>query len=442
MAKNFKPGSILPTDAKFYPLPLLQDGFELTIETLNKNFFPLPKVKKGLKGVWAGYRGFERELISVAVTFPSENIRYLFIHVDPGEMQVYCDCGMPQGILCKHVYHGFRNLMYYRDSFNFKHLFWPGYGNESNGKNKFLDITAHDFFLRIKPKKSYGALFRPGIGFDDKEQLIFENLPEWLLSHQPQGQALTLGYFIVYKRQHMPEFHLPFLLPYLGITDKQGKKLLQFKAFITEMTPAEILYTSRQTELNKISHEMFALVNSIYAAPGMERSINTVLKTKLLGLWHKAFQLGLSAEPYLHTYQSGGLKALFKRPFYSLARECKLSDLSPALSFLLRDKGDHYSLLAVTFDHEYPLESTAPKIPFFITGTNNDVLYALATVQDADLLNWLDDHDNCLTVLKIHFIIFHEEFLKRLSECYTVMYMGYRAKHKVVYDYEAVVSGI
>jgi hypothetical protein len=321
-------------------------------------------------------------------------------------------------------------------------LYWPGFAIERSVQSKFLDIAIHDSFITIKPKKIYGNIFRPGIEFHDAEKLTVEKQPELSLRHQPQGRATTLGYFIVYKRRGMPGFHFPVLLPYLGITDKQGKRILQFKSFVTELAPAEILYTVRQTELNNICHQMLTLVNSIQAAPEQDGSFDEILKLKLLSLWHQAFSLGLTSETFLHIYLSAGLKSLSKKPIKILARECRLSELSPLLSFLLRDKGDHYILQVITFDREQPSEAGTPKMPFFITDPITGILHPVTTVQDDELLNWMYDHNNCLTILKIHFISFHDQFLKHLSECYPVMYQGYQLKGMVVYEYETVNSAI
>jgi len=367
MLKHIKPRSILPADAKFYPLRLIDEGFHLSVETLNRHYSPVPTAKNSFKGVWAKCVGFENELVKVEVTIPDEKPRYLFIHVDKEEMQVYCDCGMPGAQLCKHAYYGLRNLMFYQERYSFKDFYWPGYAIEKSGNNKFLDIDARNSNISIKPKKEYGNLFRPGVAFEKAEQLIIEEQSSDKYPAIPKGNDLVIGYCIAYNYRSMDSFHQPLLIPCLGITNKEGNEILQFKAFITdEMAPAKVNYTSRQIMLNSISQEMYNIVNSLIPLTDEQLLLKALLEKKLLELWHKAFKAGIANEAFIHTYFSGRFNSLNKKPIKALMRECKLDVQTAVISFLLIDKGDHYSLQAVIKAGNREITFTGNKIPFFI----------------------------------------------------------------------------
>jgi hypothetical protein len=106
--------------------------------------------------------------------------------------------------------------------------------------------------------------------------------------------------------------------------------------------------------------------------------------------------------------------------------------MSPVLRFRLFDKGDHFSLQVVIIIDDQEVELKARKIPFFVTGDTGLVYYPVASVQNDDLLNWMTDNSNRITILKANFIAFHEQFLKFLAECYTVMYKSAGTKRLIV----------
>lgn len=440
MAKLIKPESFINADTKFYTLPLENGGFELTVNNLNAHYYPLPKSRKDFEGVWAILVDYKNELNIVRVDMPGEEMHYLYLHIIPGEMEVCCNCGMWGGLLCKHAYYGLRNLMFNRDHYSFDSYYWPGYTKEVNGSNKFLHISPGKISYPIQPQRSYGNLFRPGLGFQKEDTIRIEKQAERQLQPEQKGNQLVVGYCLVYTYSHMVSY-LPVLVPYLGITDKSVQKIQQFKAFITEDTvPADINFTDSQLFLNKLCFELLRMAKAVDSINESDDEQHLVLKDRQLALWHKVLDAGIATQEFIHSYYTFGFKALKNKPVKSLMKACYLAASFPDLSFLLRDKGDHFSLHAVITNRDQEIQLTSNKVKLFVANENGAVYYSLATVQDDDLLNWLSDYKNCLTVLKVHFTEFHEQFLKKLSECYPVYVQMKKSGQKVLYDFEVLAG--
>jgi hypothetical protein len=422
MTKYIKPKTILPADARFYSVPLGNDGFELTLKTLHQHYRAAPKSRKMFIGLKACYIRFERELAQVSVAKPGEKTHLLLIHISIGEMEICCDCGMPGDNLCIHAYSGLCKLMYFQKASCFKNLYWPGVTTEFKRKNKYLDINPHEDQMSIRPKKEFGNLFRPGINFKGLQPTQFEKQPIKQPVINRKKNKLVLGYFLAYNPRSHPGSHLPFILPFVGLSDNQGKNIRKFQQFIKEDVPDTIELTSNQRLLNKISKEMLFLVKAMDKRRDWEEESMLQYKKRIFDLWQQACLPHLCTEDFVYAYYTGHLRMLYGRPAKFDAKECHLTFTSPVLSFRLFDRGDHFSLQAVIMIDDHEVELKARKIPFFITNDTGLVYYPVASVQDDDLLNWMIDNGNRITILKAHFIAFHEQFLKSLAECYPVMY--------------------
>jgi hypothetical protein len=432
MAKTIKPELLINVQTPFYSIPLVGNGFELTVLKLNEHY-PVLKSDKTFKGVWAKFISFKREVATFLVTMPEEEPHYLFLHVTRCDMEVYCDCGSCNHQLCKHAYFGLRNLMFNLDSYQFEEYYWPGYTNVVNGRNKFLNIQPDRIFNIIEPLKGFGNLYRPGLGFEKGNSIQLKKQPLRDLLLERKSGHLVVGYCIVYTQRYESTSYLPIMVPYLGTTDKGGKKIVSFMEFITdEMTPSKIRYTDTQLLLNQVSVELYNIVNSMSMLNANETAERSILKQKHLELWHEAIDGGLTSQEFTHSYNTYNFKSVKCKPTKSLMKECSFSASFPFLSFGLSQKKDHYSLRAVITNGDQKLSIRHNKTPIFATDVTGTIFFAMATIQDDDLINWFSDYNNCLTILNEHFGEFHEQFLKRLSECYPVYLQS--GKSKVGYN--------
>jgi len=278
------------------------------------------------------------------------------------------------------------------------------------------------------------------LGFQKGDTIRIEKQRERNLPPTRKGNELVLGYCLVCTCIRAA-YYLPVLIPYLGVTDKPGNKIAQFKEFITDKrSPAKVDYTDSQLFLNDICFELLAVANSMSSLNEDEHEQGRVLKNRQLELWHKALDGGIASQDFVHSCFAFGFKLLKGKPVKSLLKKCCLAASLPVLSFILKDKGDHFTLHAVITNGNQEIHLNFNKAPLFVASENDAIYYSLATVQDDDLLNWLIGYDNCLTVLKAHFTQFHEQFLKKLSGCYPVYVQMNKAKEKVFYDFEALVA--
>jgi len=122
-------------------------------------------------------------------------------------------------------------------------------------------------------------------------------------------------------------------------------------------------------------------------------------------------------------------------------RDCNYSLERPVLSFLLKFHQDHFSLTAIVSVNGNALKFDY-KPHLFVFDEITGLCYLMASVQDDDLLMWMLSNNRRLTVLKEHFVEFHDTFLAKLNSCYTVSFTDPMSKKTVPYSFELVTDQI
>jgi hypothetical protein len=145
---------------------------------------------------------------------------------------IHCNCGMPDGKLCKHAYYGLRSLMSYQPKMDFLFLYWPNLTTVVKGHSKFLNVKADPYSMTIEVNSSrWGTIFLPGKKFSAIQTETLQGQRPAALVPETQGNRLVAGYCLVYTFDHSERKlnHLPLLIPYSGITSRDNGKIVAFK---------------------------------------------------------------------------------------------------------------------------------------------------------------------------------------------------------------------
>jgi hypothetical protein len=438
MSKKIKLGTILSPDTFFYTIPFDQPGQRVTREMLTRHF-PEPKGRRAHMGIHTEYKAFKNGLISVEVKTPNNSENMLFLHIGLTELDVACTCGMPEGKLCYHGYMGLYSIawLHYLELDRF---YWPGISADDSIRNKFLITDIHKDWISVKPKPLYGNIFKSALGFKGDKYLSIK---------QPSGTVNTvsggkeaIAYCLAYNVGNQSNSHLPLLIPCLGITSKSNKEMVSFKQFGRQDKPiTNIVYTSNQQQLNDISFQQYDILKRINSSSGEGKNHEMVeAKQAMLTLWEQVIPLLLN-EKYNYRYYTYWLRYLKDKPRKTDMRDCKYSLERPVLSFLLKFHQDHFSLKAIVSVNGNALKFDY-KPHLFVFDDITGLCYLMATVQDDNLLMWMLSNNRRLTVMKEHFIEFHDTFLAKLNTCYTVSFTDPISKKTVPYSFELVTDQI
>jgi hypothetical protein len=121
-------------------------------------------------------------------------------------------------------------------------------------------------------------------------------------------------------------------------------------------------------------------------------------------------------------------------------RDCRYSLERPTLAFDLTYQKEYFTLTvnvivgskAITVDHKPHL---------FVFDEETHTGFLMNSIQDDELLIWMMDNKNKVTVLTEHFSEFEVSFLSPLSEKYVVFFLD-RSGKRVSYDYNLVKTMI
>jgi hypothetical protein len=435
MKKRKKDLSLLPSDTYFFTFPLNQNMI-FTKEILKKYYEPLPRSTKGYYGRYAEYLDFQYGMVKIAVTMPGEKISNLYIHVNLEEMHVACDCKMPGGKLCRHGYFGLNSIMWQSDSIDLKEFYWPHINVTNIKKNKYLNIKLSQHNLSINPNQEFGDIYKGGIGFKNNSSLKFTEPLSVLINHSNPEEVI--GYAVMYSGRGNLNSHLPYFMPFTGVTNKGNKEIGVYKQFIKKQTKIDYPFTDEQLSLNDISFEMFSLVRGVSKLRGNERELEQKRITPIIiNLWKQAIE---------KLKKQQNLKAIFSygfvdrdRPRKSDVINCKLIN-QVYIDFILKDKGEYFSLEPKLIAENNDIKLPIYKSVFALHDFKSDDLYLLSSVQDEKILNWLSGVDYKLTIFKQDFQDFHERFLSNLTKSYRLFFQLNKSKQIIDFNYDAVLK--
>lgn len=437
MKNQKKELNILPADTFYFTFPL-SGNMIFTKEILNKYYEQLPRSSRGYYGRYAEYLDFQNGIVKLGVTMPDEKLTHLYLHVSLKELHVACDCKMPGEKLCRHGYFGLNSIMWRSASIDLKEFYWPNIKVTDLNKNKFLKIKLDQHTLTIKPKEEFGDIYKGGIGFENDDTLKFvEPLSPFI---KRKNHEEVLGYAVMYCGRGNSSSHLPYIMPFIGITNKGDEEIGVYKQFIKKETEIDFPFTSDQLFLNEIAFEMFSLVRGVSKLRGEERELEQKRITPIiLTLWTKSISKLTNQQ---------NLKAVFSygfvdrdRPRKSDVTECRITN-HVYIDFILKDKGDYFILEPKVVAENIEVKLPAYKSVYMLHDFKSDKFYLLSSTQDENLLNWLSGKDYKLTIFKKDFEDFYEKFIRRLTKSYRLFHQSYKSKQVLNFDYETVIQNI
>jgi hypothetical protein len=354
---------------------------------------------------------------------------------------IHCNCGMPDGKLCKHAYYGLRSLMSYQPKMDFLFLYWPNLTTVVKGHSKFLNVKADPYSMTIEVNSSrWGTIFLPGKKFSAIQTETLQGQRPAALVPETQGNRLVAGYCLVYTFDHSERKlnHLPLLIPYSGITSRDNGKIVAFKKFIKTIDEEQGLnFTENQLKLNRLSREMYEVALGEKMLKEIDVEQREEAKAEMFRLWKEAVKL-VFTEHFQHKYCTFGLSDVKQKIRKSQMQPCFMSVCSPIVSFTLKVKQDYFTLELALFKENKQLNPQFNKFNLFVT--DGIFHYPSASLLDDTVIQNMKNNWNRITILKLHFRQFHQQSLQKLSECYTVMYYPEKNKNKKPYNFEDVLK--
>jgi hypothetical protein len=341
--------------SRFYKLPFEKGSRVLKLEVLDAIAIGLHntfKVRKNPNLVERKSLSFNRDLLTISVKLEKEEPARVYIWVTYDHLLVSCSVDTDETYLGRYAYHTLRAMMW-EGCCDFQEYYWPECFEADAERSKFVDVIKKPGGLKIKPKKKFIGLFRPGDDFPDVRERV--PVPRATIGiEQPVADLapMGIGYCLANTDlQHFHSNHYAFLIPYRFAATAYLKTVKSYKGFVFNAQDVEDINLSpQQQELNNICFAMKKIASirfNPYGAPPETvaeiKRVNTANQHEIFCLWNRALPLLMqqSFTHYLYTY---GMRNVAGKP---IRKDMELAFFSldvPVLSFLLRDRGDYYEL--------------------------------------------------------------------------------------------------
>ncbi|PAW93918.1 hypothetical protein CKK33_10600 [Mucilaginibacter sp. MD40] len=433
--KKRKDAVIIPSDMFFYIIPLIPSRQRLTREDLATHYEP-PKGRKAYMGNHYKLISFENSILTVQVHPSDGSENHLYLHVELDELHVACTCGMPDDKLCYHAFIGLHSMCWLTEGFNFQEIYWPGYYDSAKAK-KFLEIELGKERINISANPDFGTLYRSGLKFPDDQPPALSNPTDRVLTLKP-GETAVYSYALCFATGRFRNRHFPLLLPFFGITSKDGSKVVSFTKFILpDKLPVKSNGHQLQQQLDSYSKTLYGIVRPLSLAENRDWTAWDSTKHIVFKMWQEILPL-LIDYPYNQSYHLYWLKYLRERPMKTLMQGCRYSLERPSLTFNLTYHKHYFTLMV-----DIIIGSKAIKVEhkphLFVFDEETNTCFLMNTLQDDELLIWMTDNNNKITILAEHFHEFDKDFLRQLSDKYSVFFSE-RSGKRIAYDCNLVKS--
>jgi hypothetical protein len=423
------------SDTFFYRLPLENENFILTKETLERHLPASIKLDRAMNKLHNEFLSYRAGVLCIGLKHAETTVYKIYLGFADDVLYVGCQCGMPDRLLCIHAYKGLMTFID-RKSGSFKPYFWPGYEPDGNGSNKFLDINVKWHDIEISPKMEFGNLFIKKRGFEFENQIIIDPLRS-KLSHRKQGNQPILGYHFLYNANRSSISHLPLILPFIGSSNKNDSDINSYDFYLWKngVLPNDIHLTNDQITLNSICFQLFEIA-SLMQVTTKEGEYSNELQRKMLEMfkhWKLAIPL-LIKEPYVKGSYSLTMRSIGSRPRKKDARDLQFFADSLKIDILIKEEEDHFTVEPLISTYEKDISENYLKLPLFVNdpkGGNYDHFHLIDNLQDESILEWFSLSKGKLTILKDDFEEFWESFASKLNDYYVVYFLAFKCKKKV-----------
>lgn len=436
-AKKRKEAIIVPSERFFYSMPFKSSRQRLTREDLAEHYEP-PKGRKAYMGNHYLVVSFENSILTVKVNPNDGSENHLYLHAERDELHVACTCKMPGDKLCYHAYIGLHSMCWLTEGFDFQEIYWPGYYENGKAK-KFLEIELGKQRITVSSKPEFGTIYRSGLKFPDDQPPVLASATDQNLAIKP-GDTAIYAYALCFATGRFRNRHFPLLLPFLGVTSKDGSKLISFTKFILpDKLPVKDNGHQPRQQLDGCSKAIYDIVKTLGIAENRNRNTWTAAKQTVFELWQQVLPI-LANYPYNQSYHLWWLKYLRERPLKMYMRDCRYSLEVPSLTFDLTYHKEYFNL-SVNVIVGSKIIPVTHKPHLFVFDEETHTAFLMNSIQDDELVIWMIDNKNKLTISTDHFKEFDENFLSQLSEKYVVFFFD-RSSKRVSYDYNLVKTMI
>lgn len=411
------PAPALPVDAFFYAIPLKNGKQELTTDMLNEHF--VLKMAKDLGTIDVSYIRYFDGIATLEVTTSEPKKFTIFLRVSPDVLEVACTCGMAGHVLCEHAYSALLRLLYRDNQMDLGRFYWPGFHIDQNGYNKFLNIEINPHLMFVEPRYGYGRIFKSQTGFNTGEDFSLKHLT---LEPAPKTPLnFQIAYFIDRVFCGFSSTNQLLLKPALVIADNKNERVISFKEFFlpNDQLP-DVICTPNYKSLNLLCFEMLSIAAQLSELRKDKEQIDR-LKIEMFEQWKAAFPL-LEAQKLIFSAINAENSQKGNKPNLQKISAVTFSNQRPLISFMISEQNDHFTVRSVLSINGLRLKPSASYKPDFITYDQKSSTCYLLDIGDDDLINWLYEENNKLTILKMHFPEFLRDYLIPLSKRYKILH--------------------
>ncbi|TFF29708.1 hypothetical protein [Mucilaginibacter psychrotolerans] len=319
---------------------------------------------------------------------------HLYLHVEREELNVACTCGMPNEKLCYHAFIGLHSMCWLTEGFDFQEIYWPGYYNSAKAK-KFLEIELGKQRINVSTKPEFGTIYRSVLQFPDDQPPVLTNPTDQMLAIKP-GDTAIYAYAVCFATGRFRNRHFPLLLPFYGVTSKDGSKVVSFSRFILPDKLPVKANGDQQNQLDDYSKSLYGIIKPLSIAENHSKKTWEAAKQTIFETWQSILPL-LIDYPYNQSYHLYWLKHLRERPMKMFMRDCRYSLERPFLAFDLTYRKEYFNL-SVNVIVGSKLIPVTHKPNLFVFDEETHTAFLMNSIQDDELLIWMMDNKNKLTV--------------------------------------------
>ncbi|WP_345954035.1 hypothetical protein [Mucilaginibacter sp. PAMB04168] len=404
----------------FYRLPLDSGRLQMTMQLLQEHCTLSDQELVLSKQLKVKYYSYEQGIVTVLVKMPDRSKYRVQLKVSLDNLKLACRCGETHYRLCVHAYTVLYRTVWLHGHLDLGMYYWPQLDEDEKLQAKFLEVTTRNDRIYVEPRLRFGNLYRPGLGFKDADRIMLDEPVDGKPKLYSGGETV-IGYCLAYSYRGYSTSHQPVLIPFMGLTGKSGEEITRFNRFVkADSDTREIELTEAQQTLGHISREQNALVSDLRILTiDQQRAKLPKIRKELFSLWQEAVPL-LVKEQFVYSYNTHQNDQLGHLPQKTGMKWCGFSPVAPVLSFVLKTYPDHYALTQRVTANGRTL-SLQHNPDFFMYDEEQKLYYLLASLQDDEVLAWMSEAGNKLTIFSEHFDDFKDSFLGQLKRCYPVV---------------------
>ncbi|MCW3090488.1 MAG: hypothetical protein JWP81_1557 [Ferruginibacter sp.] len=409
--KNNPTGDISPHIIRFQ-----DNNYQLTREWLDKEVDA--KVRNNDDWRWPTLKFISYQEGHVTLLNTCGNRSHtLMLQVKDGHLLVNCSCSNTGITICEHAYAGLYTIIWHLGERYFEKLQPNGTIALAFAYKNYFDKEETTAGLNVSVRPELKSVFRLAQKLETIDLPAILKLPALPAQEEVSHPAEALGYLVIISYRSKL---LPALLPCVGKLNKIGTDIKIFNQFLSGVQKQySNLVTDSQQELNTACYHLWKMVEKI---PGhiIQKEPIQKMEDKLsaiFGAWKKILPL-LQKQQFIYSYYLYGLRELKDRPAKKRIQKITLSELLPALRFMLADKGAFYQLQLQVWLNGKLLTGYDAGIAFFIR--HQETFYMLSSLRDAAIAEWIHRSGGWITIFKEHFSQFEQEVLMPLRESYTI----------------------